>query len=246
MKILITGGAGDVGTELSKRLVSSGHLVVVYDLKKERLPAGVQFVEGDIRDFQRIAAAAEGCNSGIHLAALAGASATEEIVSVNVLGAFGFLLAARRACFRNSVVASSAPVHLAPSALDNDLLLRTSGGDDHVYDLTKVLQETIARDFHAHGLPTLCLRFGHIVLGEEESNLQRSLSLRDEEYCRGGWVALEDVTNACAAALETPPTTSKFEILNIVGARSARDRFLVAAAEKRLGVKLRYDFAAYE
>jgi nucleoside-diphosphate-sugar epimerase len=246
MKVLITGGAGEVGIELSRRLVSSGHVVVVYDLKKERLPAGVEFVEGDVRDFKRIVAAAEGCDSGIHLAALAGASATEDIVSVNVLGTFGFLAAARRARFKNSVVASSASVHLAPGELDNGLLLRTSGGDDHVYDLTKALQEMIARDFCSHGLPTLCLRFGHIVLGEEESNLQRSMSLGDEEYCRGGWVALEDVINACAAALETPLATPTFEILNIVGARGVRDRFHVAAAEKRLAVKLEYDFAAYE
>lgn len=48
-----------------------------------------------------------------------------------------------------TVVASSAPVHLAPTELDNGSLLRTSGGNDHVYDQTKVLQEVIARDFHA-------------------------------------------------------------------------------------------------
>jgi nucleoside-diphosphate-sugar epimerase len=246
MKVLITGGAGDIGIELSKRLVSSGHGVVIYDLKKDRLPAGVQFFEGDVRDFKRITMAAEGCDSGIHLAALAGAFAAEDIVSVNVLGAVGFLEAGRKARFRHSVVASSAPVHLAPSALDSGLLLRTSGGDDHVYDLTKALQEMIARDFHSHGMQTLCLRFGHIVLGEEESNLRRSMSLKDEEYCRGGWVALEDVVDACAAALETPRFTPTFEILNIVGARGARDRFQVAAAENRLGMKLRYDFAAYE
>jgi hypothetical protein len=34
-------------------------------------------------------------------------------------------------------------------------------------------------------------------------NLLRSISLRDEEYCRGGWVALEDVVDACVAALQT-------------------------------------------
>jgi nucleoside-diphosphate-sugar epimerase len=246
MKVLITGGTGDVGSELSARLVSSGHDVVVYDLKKESLLAGIQFVEGDVRDFKRVALAADGCDSGIHLASLAGTSDAEDIVSVNVLGAFSFLVAGRRAGFRNSVVVSSAPVHLAPSEWDNSLLLKTSGGDDHVYDLTKALQEVVARDFHSHGLPVICLRFGHIVLGEEETNLRRSISLRDEEYCRGGWVALEDVVDACIAAVETPRTTPTFEVLNIVGSRGARDRFRVAAAESRLGMKLRYDFAAYE
>jgi nucleoside-diphosphate-sugar epimerase len=246
MNFLITGGAGDVGIELSKRLGLSGHGVVVYDLKNAGLLSGVQFFEGDVRDFKRLALAAEGCDSGIHLATSGGASGAENIISVNVLGVTGFLAAGRKARFRNSVVASSAPVHLAPSELDNDILLRTSGGDDHVYDLTKTLQEVIARDFHSHGLPTLCLRFGHIVRGEEEMNLERSIFLKDEDYCRGGWVALEDVVDACVAALEMAPATATFEVLNIVGARGARDRFNVAAAENRLGIKLRYDFVGYE
>ena len=245
MNVLITGGAGNVGFELSKKLVSSGNRVVVYDLKNDDLPTAVQFIEGDVRDFKRLALAAEGCDGGIHLAALDGTSGAENIVSVNVLGVIGFLTAAGKARFRISVVASAAPVHLAPSELDDGFLLRTAGGDDHIYDLTKVLQEVIARDFHSHGLATLCLRFGHIVRGEEEMNLLRSMSLKDEHYCRGGWVALEDVVDACAAALETARATTTFEVLNIVGAQSARDKFHVAAAENRLGIKLRYDFAGY-
>jgi nucleoside-diphosphate-sugar epimerase len=40
MNVLITGGTGDVGTALSERLISSGHRVVVYDLKNECLPRG--------------------------------------------------------------------------------------------------------------------------------------------------------------------------------------------------------------
>lgn len=246
MNVLIAGGAGEIGIGLSKQMLSSGHGVVVYDLEKRGLPDGVRFVEGDVRDFERVAWAADGCDAGIHLAVLAGKAAAEDIVSVNVLGVFGFLAAARKARFRNSVVIGSAPVHLAAKEPDDDFPLATSQGDDHVYDLTKSLQEVIARDFHAHGLPTRCLRLGHIVRGEEEANLQRSMSLRQEQYCRGGWVALEDVMAACAAALEVPPSSGAFEILNLVGARSARGRFRVAVAESRLGIRLKYDFSAYE
>jgi nucleoside-diphosphate-sugar epimerase len=246
MNVLITGGAGSVGVELSKRLISLGHGVVVYDLKNDCLPDKVQFVKGDVRDFERLALAAGNCDGGFHLAALSGASELKDIVSVNLLGAFSFLAAAQKARFRNSVLVSSAPVHLAPSEWDSGPLPRTSEGADHVYDLTKGLQEIIARDFHAHGLPILCLRLGHIVRGGEETNLQRSMLLKDEEYCRGGWVALEDVVDACAAALEIAPAAVMFEVLNIVGARGASSRFNVAAAADRLGIKLRYDFAAYK
>jgi len=54
------------------------------------------------------------------------------------------------------------------------------------------------------------------------------------------------VADACVAALTTDPPGEDFEILNIVGAREARTRFHVADAEKRLGIELRYDFAAFE
>jgi hypothetical protein len=92
----------------------------------------------------------------------------------------------------------------------------------------------------------LCLRFGHIVRGEEETNLKDTLALKDEYYCRGGWVALEDIAEACLAGLALQPAEDALEILNIVGAKGARERFRVAAAENRLGITLQYDFTAYE
>jgi nucleoside-diphosphate-sugar epimerase len=246
MKVLITGAGGDVGIAISERLISSNCEVVAYDLRGEHLPTGVRFVDGDVRDFEHLARVAQGCDGGIHLAALAGEANAEEILSVNVLGAYGFLLAARKAGFRNSVIASSASTHLAPSEFDHGSLMRTSDGDDHAYDMSKALQEMIGRDFHSHGLSVQCLRFGHIVLGKEETNLRRTTTLHDEQYCRGGWVALEDVVDACNAALKTAPATTTFEILNVVGAKAARDRFQVARAEGRLGIKLKYDFSAFE
>lgn len=220
--------------------------MVAYDLDGSRLPGEAQFIKGDVRNFSRVVNAAASCDAGIHLASLAGDSKDEDILSVNVLGAYGFLQAAQQAPFQSAVIASSAPVHVAPNSLDDDLLLRTSDGGDHVYDLTKTLQEVIGRDFHAHGLPVCCVRFGHIVRGAEELNLERSKPLAREYYCRGGWVALEDVADACVAALMIDPPGEVFEILNIVGARDARTRFHVADAEERLGIELQYDFAAFE
>ena len=126
MKALVTGGCGDVGIALSEKLVESGHRVVVYDQKQTRLPNGVSFIQGDVRDFSRLVAAASQCDTGIHLAVSAGDTSAEDIMSVNVSGAYGFLLAASSANFRNSVIASSAPVHLPPSQLDDGILLSLS------------------------------------------------------------------------------------------------------------------------
>jgi len=247
MKILITGSSGAVGTHLSKRLIDDGYDVVGFDIKKpDVIPDGMTFTEGNVVNFNFLGAAAVGCDVGIHLAVLDGDTNPKDILATNILGTFGFLQAAKHAHFKHAIIASSAPVHLEPGDLDNQYLLRTSEGEDYVYDLSKALQEVIGHDFHGHGLPVLCLRFGHIVCGAKELDLNRVIPLKDIEYCRGGWVALEDVVEACTAAIEITLHTEQLEILNVVGGRGARNRFQVAETERRLGIRFRYDFAEYE
>ncbi|GLQ55164.1 NAD-dependent epimerase/dehydratase family protein [Devosia nitrariae] len=245
MKILVTGACGTIGLAVTEKLVSANHEVIGYDRVGSELPDGASLIEGDVRDFAHLKEAARGCEAGIHLAAVADGATVSDILSINALGAYGFLAAAKEAGFRRTIIAGSAPVHLPTSDRDNSFPPPSDGGD-HVYDLSKALQEVIASDFRSHGLAVLCLRFGHIVRGEEESNLEGSLALKNEHYCRGGWVALEDIAEACLAGLALQPSEDALEILNIVGAKGARERFRVTAAENRLGITLQYDFAAYE
>lgn len=245
MTILITGGNGSIGVALTERLLASGHEVVVYDIAGDEVPVAARFVRGNVADVLGLVAAAEGCDAGIHLAILSGDSRPTDILSVNVLGAYAFLQAARRAGFGNAIMPGSAPVHLPTSPQDNGGPGRTESLD-HPYDLSKALQEMIARDFHAHGLPVMGLRFGHVVRGREGTNLEGTTSLAEEDYCRGGWVAVEDVAEACAAALQLTPDPEVFEVLDVIGARAARERFRVADAEARLGMRFAFDFAKYE
>jgi nucleoside-diphosphate-sugar epimerase len=245
VKILVTGASGTIGLAVTEKLVSANHEVIGYDRVGSELN-GASLIEGDVRDFAHLTEAARGCEAGIHLAAVADGATVSDILSINALGAYGFLAAAKEVGFRRTIIAGSAPVHLPASDRDNGLPPPSSDGEDHVYDLSKALQEVIADDFRSHGLTMLCLRFGHVVRGKEETNLEGSLALEDEYYCRGGWVALEDIAEACLAGLALQPSEDALEILNIVGAKGARERFRVAAAEERLGVTLQYDFAAYE
>ena len=244
MKILVTGASGTIGLAVIEKLVSANHEVIGYDRVGAGLPDGAVLIEGDVRDFARLAEAARGCEAGIHLAAVADGAVISDILSINTLGAYGFLAAAREAGFRRTIVAGSAVVHLPASDRDNSFPPPSLDGD--AYDVSKALQEVIANDFSSHGLAVLCLRFGHVVLGEAETNLERSLALKDEDYCRGGWVALEDIAEACLAGLALQPSGDELEILNIVGAKGGRERFRVASAESRLGITLQYDFAGYE
>ncbi|MBI4896572.1 MAG: SDR family NAD(P)-dependent oxidoreductase [Candidatus Aenigmarchaeota archaeon] len=74
MKILVTGGAGFIGSHLSRRLLKDGHQVVILDNlstgKKEYLHKDVTFIKGDIRDPLDIAKAMKGVEAVFHLAAL--------------------------------------------------------------------------------------------------------------------------------------------------------------------------------
>lgn len=247
MKTLITGVSSRIGIALSAQLLAAGESVVGVDTRQpEGAPPRLDFLEADVRDSNVLNIAANGCDNGIHLAVNADQTRPTDIFETNVVGAYNFLTAAQNNDFSNSIVASSAPVHLNPDIVETARQLPSSTGPDHAYDLSKALQEAVARDFHHHGTPTMCLRFGHIVLGQRALNLDSPIPLADFDYCRGGWVALEDVVSACAGALSVSPSSERLEILSIVGSKSARKRFKIDLVERRLGFSFTYDFADFE
>lgn len=81
MKILVTGGAGFIGSHVVDLLVTQGHDVRVYDSLVEQvhesdepkyLPQGVEFIRGDMRDRTALAAAVQDVDKIVHLAAEVG------------------------------------------------------------------------------------------------------------------------------------------------------------------------------
>src|SRR5256885_15704118 len=81
MKVLVTGGAGFIGSHLVDRLLASGASVRVLDNlstgKRANLPgAGVDFIEADIRNRAAVEAAVHGMDAIVHLAAVASVQAS--------------------------------------------------------------------------------------------------------------------------------------------------------------------------
>jgi UDP-glucuronate 4-epimerase len=126
-KVLVTGGAGFIGSHLVEALVERGDSVRVLDsfdpyydpAIKRRNIAGVlphiELLEGDLRDLELLGRAVRGVDSVVHLAARAGVrSSLERPVSymqVNVAGTQGLLEAMRAAGVSHLVAASSSSVY---------------------------------------------------------------------------------------------------------------------------------------
>ena len=177
--ILVTGGAGFIGSHLVDRLLADGRDVVVLDnfdpfydaADKERNVAGAstnrrfRLVRGDIRDATSVEAAfdATPVSAVVHLAALAGVRPSIEdpagYASVNVDGTVRLLEACRRRGVDRFVFGSSSSVY------GNNVKVPFSEVDpvDHPispYAATKRAGELLAHTYHhLYGLKIACLRF---------------------------------------------------------------------------------------
>ena len=108
-RILVTGGAGFIGSHLVARLVDEGDEVVVIDSLEPQVhggtppefPDGVTFLEGDVGDRELVERALAGVDSVVHLAAAVGVGQSmyeiERYVDVNTAATAGFL-ERRREC----------------------------------------------------------------------------------------------------------------------------------------------------
>ena len=130
MHVLVTGGAGYIGSVIAARLLARGHAVTVYDDlsrgHRAAVPAGASFVEGDIRDAARVRDALQDaeCDAIVHMAALAEVGESVEQPAryhdVNVNGTAAVVAAARAAAVGRLVFSSTAAVYGEPRRVPID------------------------------------------------------------------------------------------------------------------------------
>jgi UDP-glucose-4-epimerase GalE len=166
-RILITGGAGYVGSHCAKALAAVGHEGVVFDSllfgHREHVRWG-RLIEGDIRDAPALDAvfAAQRFDGVMHFAALAyvGESVTvpERYYDVNVHGTQVLLAAMMRADIRRIVFSSSCAVYGEPDRIP--IGERERLNPINPYGFTKLVCERMMDDFgRAHGLKSARLRY---------------------------------------------------------------------------------------
>lgn len=177
MKILVTGGAGFIGSHLLQLLQGQqGVEVVVYDNlssgRREHVPKGIRLVEGDVRDAEGLAHlfASEVFDSVVHLAAQTmvpySLSHPEEDCQINLLGLINILECCRKYAVKHIVFSSSAAVY--GDNLNIPLHEEEKPMPTSAYGITKMASEHYLRMYHdLYGLNTTVLRFAN-VYGERQ------------------------------------------------------------------------------
>jgi len=171
-KVLVTGGAGFIGSHLVDALVDSGCQVTVLDnlstgksANLEHLQGRITFLRGDIQDPGALIEAMAGCDVVFHQAAVVSVPQTvEEPVEsamVNDMGTLRVLEAARQGGVRRVVLASSCAVYGDDPRLPKYEGMRP--GCKSPYALQKLTGENYALLYHElYGLETVCLRYFNV------------------------------------------------------------------------------------
>ncbi|MEU9894077.1 UDP-glucose 4-epimerase GalE [Streptomyces phaeochromogenes] len=167
-KYLVTGGAGYVGSVVAQHLLEAGHEVTVLDNLstgfREGVPAGTEFIEGDIRD------AAKWLDSSfdavLHFAAFSqvGESVVkpEKYWDNNVGGTMALLAAMRSAGVRKLVFSSTAATYGEPET--TPIVESAPTAPTNPYGASKLaVDHMITGEAAAHGLAAVSLRYFNVA-----------------------------------------------------------------------------------
>ncbi|UQX05371.1 NAD-dependent epimerase/dehydratase family protein [Streptomyces sp. RerS4] len=172
-RVLVTGGNGFIGGHLVGSLLERGDEVTVYDGAPPaggETAAGARFVEGDVRDADRLGAAMRGVELVYHLAAVVGVdrylSRPLDVIDINFSGTRTVLDLACRTDAR-VVVASTSEVFgknpAVPWAEDGDRVLGPTSANRWTYSSSKALAEHMTFAFAAqHGLEATVVRYFNV------------------------------------------------------------------------------------
>lgn len=272
MKILVTGGAGFIGSHVVGELLKKGESVVVIDdfndfydprLKRDNMALygnepRLRLCEMDIRDRAGVEAVFrnEAPDAVCHLAARAGVRPSIQdpflYEEVNCLGTLNLLDAARAVKVKNFVFASSSSVYginsKVPFSEEDPITCPISP-----YASTKRAGELMSYTYsHLYGMNVTCLRF-FTVYGERGrpdmavAKFTKAVHEGREIEVYGDGSARRDFTyvgDILDGVLRSIYTPSRYEIVNIGGANMIDVNGLISLIEKNLGKKAIVKYSA--
>jgi threonine 3-dehydrogenase len=260
MRILVTGGAGQVGTDLIAMLNARGEEVVVFDLSPapSGLPEGVRWIRGDVTNTAELFDCVKEVRPEIlyHFAAIlsaSGESMPHRAYSVNQDGTRNALEAARQFGVRQVMFASTIAVFGPglPDPVPNEVQLKPTT----MYGVTKVAGELLGNYYHEKwGLDFRGVRFPGLINagvpggGTTDYALHMYVDgLRHGRYeCYVGpdstvpMMYMADALRALVELSDTPRDKLKRCIYNIAAISPTADEFADAVRARVPGVEITY------
>jgi nucleoside-diphosphate-sugar epimerase len=238
--ILVTGGAGYVGSIAVEELLGHGHRVRVLDsLLHGSVPSlvpawgreGFEFVRGDVRDADARRRALRDASAVVHLAAIVGDPACsrepDRAREVNLEATCALLADAESAGVERFVAASTCSNY---GKMENSSLLATEEFELRpvsLYAETKVAAELGVLEYAGNGLPGCCLRFATVygpsprmrfdlTVNEfaRDIALGTELVVFGEQFWRP-YIHVRDAARAIRLAVEAPLDSVHGEVFNV-------------------------------
>jgi len=171
MKILVTGSSGFIGSHLVEYLVKKKYKVIAFDrynsnnnygwLENSDYKKKIQFILGDIRDYDSVNKAMKGCQSVMHLAALIGIPysyiSPTAYIKTNVEGTLNVLESAKNLKLKQVIITSTSEVYgtaTKKKLSENDELKAQSP-----YAASKIAADQLALSYYrSFGLPVKIIR----------------------------------------------------------------------------------------
>ena len=229
MRVLVTGGAGFIGSHVVDKLVEDGYEVRVFDRVKP-LRDDVEWFNGDLLNEKDVLEACKDVEAIYHLAAIADVNVAlshfDVCLSVNEMGTMNFLKSATAEEVERIVLASTCWVYgNTKGVVTEDTPIPFP---EHIYTKTKIGQEHLVYSWNRHhGLPFTILRFDIPYGPRMRSNMAISIfvrrAMRKEPITIFGdgkqgrcWIYVEDLAEGNVAALAEG---GKNQIINLAGSQ---------------------------
>ena len=188
MKVLLTGGSGNLGQTLVPRLLDRGDIPVILDVRTPRdLKKGAVFIEGSILDRAKLTETFRGCDCIVHIAAWHGIHEDRgeknayDFFDLNARGTFEVFEAAASAGIVKIIFISTTSVYRP----------------DTLYGRSKILAELIAEDYRTHGhMNVLTLRPRGFI-----PHWDRDVYARYRDWARWFWKGAVHIDDVAAAVI---------------------------------------------
>jgi UDP-glucuronate 4-epimerase len=264
MKVLVTGGAGFIGSHLVETLLAGGHTVSIIDdfndfydprIKRNNLQsvlADVRLHSIDIRDKGAVlnAFSAERPDAVVHLAARAGVrpsiQSPELYLETNINGTFHLLEASKEHAVERFIFASSSSVYGASGTTpfrEDQVLTQTLSP----YACTKLAGEHLCSNYsYLYQLRVICLRFFTVYGPRQRPDLaihkftdlihrDKPIDVYGDGSARRDFTYIEDIIQGVVASIRHDG--ARFDIFNLGESETIELRTVIAEIEAVLGKK---------